>query len=123
MRKIALIAAALILVGCDYIYWMPVYFSAVNDSTDPIHIAADGNFVGDKIFPGPPVSFTADIPITRRGNSPTSIADEETEIAISVYNYRTSRSTKPVYCRAGAKVKISVFYNEAEIECNSSWSW
>jgi len=98
------------LTGCDVFYEVDVRFSVTNKSHDEIGLKVNGTEVGGVIRPGGSNPTVVQVPIALRRGSTTSVVDEDTRVEVVIYNFRTNQPSRPVYCRAGAKIVVSVFY-------------
>ena len=108
--KMVVLGLVFALVGCDAFYEVNVRFSVTNRSHDEIGLKVNGIEVGGIIRPGGSNPTIVEVPIALRRGSTTSIMDEDTRVEVVVYNFRTNQPTRPVFCRAGAKIVVSVFY-------------
>jgi len=110
IERIVVLGLIVITGACDPFYEVDVRFSVTNKSHDEIGLKVNGIEAGGIIRPGGSSPTVVEVPIALRRGSTTSVVDEDTRVEVVIYNFRTNQPTKPVFCRAGAKIVVSVFY-------------
>lgn len=108
--RLVVLGATFALTGCDVFYDVNVRFSTTNKSYDEIGLIVNGFEVGGVIRPGGSNPTVVEVPIALRRGSTTSVVDEDTYVEVVIFNFRTNQPSRPVFCRAGAKIVVSVFY-------------